>query len=165
MEHKQAFQYLQHLSKKKKVERDTDSITDNLAFLGIRLQNETYYLVIDQVKEIIPNPVISPVGHSRSWLEGLIKVQGEIYSVVDLAEFLGYPPIVDKHRFVIALSQEVGNYALQVSQVLGITNFMQPEKTGEDDYLDNYRSDTKSIKVLSVERMLGSADFANISVF
>ncbi len=165
MGHKEAFQYLQRLSKEKKAERDINAVTDTPAFLGVRLQDETYYLAIDQVKEIIPNPVISAVGHARSWLKGLIKVQGEIYSVIDLAEFLGNPPITDKHRFVIALSREGGNYALQVSQVLGITKLTQPEKTGEDNYLDNYRSEMRNIKVLSVERVLGSANFANISVF
>lgn len=165
MENKQAFQYLQHLASEKRDVSQSGDADKEPAFIGIRIQGDTCYLDVDSIREIIPNPTIAPVGHAQSWLQGLIKVQGEIYSVVDLAGFLGKKPVADKNSFVIALAQEGGNYALLVSRVLGMTKLAQAKKTEEETYFDKYQSDIREISVLSVQRMLESSDFANVSIF
>lgn len=164
---KQSFQLLQNLAKRDKVKRISTDKSKGAAFLGVLVKDKKYHIPIAQVREIIPKPQIVAIGHAKPWLDGLLKVQGEIYSVIDVAAFLGKGHVkADKNRVVVALSMIEGNYALVVSSVLGITKLGDLQLVDNDEYTVTYQTPEKNaVPALSIPSIIESSELANMSVF
>lgn len=165
MSTKNAFQYLQLLASTQKAEKIRGSNEGESTFLCVNIQNGKYYIDVGRIGEIIPKTNISPVGHTEDWFEGIIKVQGEIYSVIDIAHFLEQPIVTGKGKFAIALAEGNNNYAILVNKVLGIHKVKTTKDHTEQKYIDSYHLSNESLNVLSIERLLASSEFANVSIF
>lgn len=165
MSNQSAFDYMQKLASTQKITKGSGDDEGISTFLCVSIQREKYYIGIEQVSEIISKTSISPVGHTASWFEGITKVQGEVYSVVDITYFLKKPMVTDKGRFAIALVQGNSNYALLANAVIGITKIKVPQVITEDNYIDLYKLPEETIKVIALDRLLSSSEFANVSIF
>jgi twitching motility protein PilI len=55
--------------------------------LGVLADERRWLIPIDQVGEILPLPVLTPVAMTPAWFAGLANVRGNIISVVDLGLF------------------------------------------------------------------------------
>ncbi len=161
-----SFKFLQAQTSKHKVERQVVESSGDTAFLGVGLQGEKYHIPVGHIREIVPNPKITAIGHAKSWLTGLLKVQGEIYSVIDVAQLLGLPEKESKFKLAIALSTSEGNYAILVSSILGIMKENHLHEVGSDAYTVSYQvADDSVMMVLSVPSIVKSPELANMSIF
>lgn len=160
------FDFLKALAQQPKATQVVAEKMSQAAFLGVRLQQNTYHIPVSRIREIIPNPSITPVGHTQDWLWGLVKVQGEVYSVVDISPLLDMPALSAREHFVVALSLPEGNYALLVSGVLGITKLSDLKQIDADDYTIVYQmSNKEKLSALSVQSIFESSALANMSIF
>ncbi len=69
-----------------------------------QLRHQEMALPIDDVRETVPMRPITPVFLTPPWLVGIFSLRGDIVPAVDLAPWLGMPPIVpgDDSRIVVA---------------------------------------------------------------
>ncbi|MPV85372.1 chemotaxis protein CheW [Ostreibacterium oceani] len=163
---KQSFQYLARLAAhKKRDERLVDGVGQQ-TFLCTLVQGKKLHIPIHEVKEIIPKPKPVKIGHTKQWFEGLIKVQGDIYSAVNIGKLIYQSTTTEKNTFAVALSQRDGNYALLVHNVLGIIQTGSLEKISTSEYLDTYQTtDAQEIDILPIQQLIESTEFTHVSVF
>jgi twitching motility protein PilI len=92
--------------------------------VGFRLAEMQLVTPLDQVLEVLPAPVMTPVPGVRSWVKGVANIRGNLYTIVDLAEYFGKPPVFhdDKARIMI-LNIPGLNTAVVVNEVLGLRHF------------------------------------------
>ncbi len=163
-----SFQFLLAQTDKHKADRLAVGGGDDTAFLGVGLRGKTYHIPVGQIREIVPNPKITAIGHAKSWLTGLLKVQGEIYSVIDVAQLLGLPEEESKLKLAIALSVSGGNYAIVISSVLGIVRVNHLHEVDSDEYTVSYQvaDDTDNVMItLCVPSIIRSSELTNMSIF
>lgn len=166
VQQKDSFRFLKAQTKRTKAVRLGLDEAGGAVFLGVVVQTKKYHLPLGQIREIIPAPKITPIGHTKPWLTGLVKVQGEIYSVIDVAPFIKLPIVEQKNPVVIALTAQEGNYAILVSSVLGITKMNHLNQVSTDEYTVTYQSPEKEeIPALSVLSIVKSSELANMSIF
>lgn len=164
---KDSFKFLKALAKQQsKAEKKVGEKVAEAAFLGVKVQNGVYHIPVSRIREIMPNPQITPIGHTQDWLLGLVKVHGEIYSVVDISPLLGMSVAAKRDRLVVALSMPEGNYAIVVSSVLGITKMSDLKQVDADDYTITYQTSGKEkMAALSVQSIVASPALASMSIF
>ncbi len=92
--------------------------------LGFQVAGRNWFVALHQVSEVIPVPQTNAVPRTHPWFRGVANVRGNLYSVVDFAEFQGGEPIgAGMERRVILLSERlVGGAGLLVSRMLGLRN-------------------------------------------
>ncbi len=166
MEKKDSFQFLKALASKHRAGQTKEQVEEGVAFLGVVLDQQDYYIPVGQIKELVPDPKIIPVGHTKSWVKGLLKVQGEIYSVIDVALLLGLSETQNKNALAIALSAPEGNYAILVSSVLGLRKTLNLQPMNAGDYTVTFQTpDKEEISALSIPSIIESKELVNMSVF
>ena len=92
--------------------------------LGFRIANLQFVTPLDQISEVLHCPTMTPVPGTKSWLKGIANVRGTLYTIVDLAEYFGKPPVEldDKSRLLIMNIAGLST-ALMVNEVLGLRHF------------------------------------------
>lgn len=58
----------------------------------LRVGAEEYVVDLARVDEILPVPALTPVPRAPAFLEGVVKLRGEVVPVVDVRRRLGVPP-------------------------------------------------------------------------
>jgi chemotaxis signal transduction protein len=73
-----------------------------------RLENNVLALPMDHVVEILTPPAITPLPNVPDWLLGVANLRGEIVSVCDFRQYLGYPSVSrdTRQRVVVVRSRE-----------------------------------------------------------
>ena len=88
--------------------------------LGVLADERHWLIPIDQVGEILPLPVLTPVAMTPAWFAGLANVRGNIISVVDLAAFSAHPGVLSSQHSarLVVLAERLGaQCGLLVEQV------------------------------------------------
>ena len=57
--------------------------------LGVQIGEQNWLIDLVEAGEVMPVPPITAVPLTRPWFRGVANVRGNLYSVVDFAEFLG----------------------------------------------------------------------------
>ncbi len=161
-----AFKQLKELNKKTKVKKELAVVSGTRkTFLSVSINQRKVYIDTTDVSEVMHQVKISLVGHTASWFKGLVKVQGDIYSLIDVASFLGTSPVSDKSDYVVALSKYYENVAIIVDNLLGLFSVEEIKDKKEEGYLDIYQTEKGEIHVLSLKRLVLSDKFSDVSVF
>lgn len=92
--------------------------------LGFQVGSENWFVPLHQVSEVVPVPATMPVPLTHSWFRGVANVRGNLYSIVDFAEFQGREPIAPgmERRVILVNDRLVGGAGLLVSRMLGLRN-------------------------------------------
>ena len=81
-----------------------------------------------------------PVPLSREWVRGIILVDGEIYTVIDFARFIGRRPVASNaDASLLLMTGEEFNSALLLDSRISLKTFSEPQaepETAEDDPAD-----------------------------
>jgi twitching motility protein PilI len=106
------------------------------ARLGVLIGGQSILLHLTDVIEVLPVPPLQAVPLTKHWYLGVANVRGNLYSVSDLAQFLGWQPLprTVSSRVVLISSIKTSQAAILIDAVLGLRhlNAMQlanPEKT------------------------------------
>lgn len=166
MTKQKTFDYLQDLGRKKPAV--VTSVETDSAFLGLVIGQQTMYLPIQYIYKVLSKAAITAVGHTQPWLQGIVQVDGNIYSVFNLGRWVD--ATIDSAALgdntLIALSQTNGYYAILVEEILGIVHFIPQEAVAETALTVDYQgTDNHIFSILSVEKLINSTEFADFSIF
>jgi len=95
-------------------------VEDNSKMLVVfPVGNEEYAFEIDQIKEVVPVPPISPVPQTEVYILGVANVRGNVLAVIDLARKFGLKNGQEKDdiNYVIVIKSEDVKVAVASSQV------------------------------------------------
>ncbi len=106
---------------------------EQLSVVLVRLGQEVYGIETQYVFDARPLERITPLPRTPLWLAGVVNVRGRIYSVVDLARFLGLLQSSNGNNegaHLVVVQAEAMELALKVDAVLGVlglsVNRIQP---------------------------------------
>ena len=105
--------------------------------LGMQLGEDYWLLDLTDVAEVIPIPELLRVPLTKPWYSGVANIRGNLISVIDLAAFLGAPPVVhdDKARLILVGEKHRINSALIFSRVVGLRQFARFEREADPEPL------------------------------
>lgn len=124
--------------------------------------------------DIVDCGAITPVPRTRGWVRGLTNVRGTLYSVVDFAQFLGYPRInTDTEGKLLVINDNELGCALLVNSVLGMRRFDQEKEYRDAEVMDSpvrpfvshaYMQDEQLWGVLDTSRLTASDEFRSVEI-
>ncbi|RCS58526.1 chemotaxis protein CheW [Parvibium lacunae] len=90
--------------------------------LGVLIGAQRYLLDLSESGEISSVPEPTPVPMTQPWFKGLFSARGSLYTMIDLAHFMGGDPTpLDKNSRVLALNDRLQcNAAILVTRMLGL---------------------------------------------
>ena len=116
--------------------------TPGVSWLAVDCGGQGLLLALRQAGEISNLGALVPVPHTQPWLAGVVNLRGGVFTVVDLARFLGLraqaAPAARDHARLVALNPALGiNGALLVDRLEGLRHAadMQPEPETTDNDL------------------------------
>ncbi|MDH5246793.1 MAG: chemotaxis protein CheW [Betaproteobacteria bacterium] len=99
--------------------------------LGLSCAGERWLIRLADAAEVVAVPPLTAVPLTRPWFLGLANIRGNLYSVVDLARFLGREAVVPhggggKSRLILFGSRAGDmNVGVVVQSVLGLRNIAE----------------------------------------
>lgn len=162
---KNTFAYLQTLAQKKVA--TVAATRSDSAFLGVMIGQKKMYLPLPFVHKIISQATITPVSHTQLWFQGLTRVEGKIYSVLNLGRWLDATQdnTALGHQTIVAFYHMNGNYAVLAEEILGITHFVPDNPVAETALTNDYQTaDGTIFSVLSVDKLVNSPEFSDFSL-
>jgi twitching motility protein PilI len=92
--------------------------------LAVQAGGDGWLVELTEAGEIIPVPPIATVARTKPWFRGAANVRGNLYSVVDLAAFLGGIPtsLTEHSRLLLIGARYRTGAALLVDRSLGLRN-------------------------------------------
>ena len=96
--------------------------------VGYRVGSHRLASGFDEVREILPLPVITPVPGSQPWMLGVANVRGNLLPIVDLKQFLeGERTVLHESQRVLLVRQPGGDVAVLIDELFGQRSFTQPQ--------------------------------------
>ena len=137
---------------------------EQLSTLGIQIGGEFWLVEMSDISEVLPIPPITTVPFTKRWYCGVANVRGNLYSVVDLAAFMGQVDVLhDGRSRVLLVAQKFPvNSGLLVSRVLGLRNIRtwgRSETNGKTQYED---PQGQTWQHLNVSKLLQRPDFLHV---
>ena len=103
--------------------------------LGVASANGMWLIRLPDAGEVIAVPPIVPVPLTKPWFLGLANIRGNLFSVIDFPQFLGFPPVVlGNLARLLLLSARTGEQhaGVVVQRVLGLRNLAQLTAVEDD---------------------------------
>lgn len=111
-----------------------ESGSNELEVLEFVIQGNHYGINVEKVREILTYQEITPIPNSHPCIEGIFMPRGEIITVIDLFQALGFNNYNKENNFLIVTNFNNLNIAFDVQTVLGIhrvswTEVVKPDST------------------------------------
>jgi twitching motility protein PilI len=136
-----------------------------LSMLGVQIAGQNYLVDMVDVSEVLSLLPLTPVPLTRSWFKGVTNVRGDLYSVIDLGDFLlhGVTAVDIGNRLLLTAARYGVNAAFLVEKVLGLrdTSRWQRDALQENQYFDKYGAQWHKLDVIG---LLERPDFLQISI-
>jgi twitching motility protein PilI len=136
------------------------------ARLGVQVGGEYWLVRLDEAAEVMPPPPIVPVPLTRPWFRGLTNIRGNLFSVIDLAQFQGGPETLATPdcRLLLVGERYQMAAALLVGRMLGLRNLSAferretaPQRPWEHGYYVD--SDGREWRELAMDALVYSGEF------
>ena len=137
--------------------------------LGVRVGEQNWLIDLAEAGEVMPVPPVTPVPLARPWFRGVANVRGNLYSVVDFAEFLGTGVSLggEQARLVLLGERFRSAAALLVARSLGLRDLSDlTQRQGTDEQWTRARysdADGSEWQELDVGRLVRHPDFLNVA--
>lgn len=110
--------------------------TPGVSWLAVDCAGQGLLLSLKQAGEIFDLGALLPVPHTRPWLAGVVNLRGGVFTVVDLAGFLGLRPADAPARVqrgkLVAFNAALGiNGALLIDRLEGLRHAQDMLADGE----------------------------------
>jgi len=92
--------------------------------LGVLIGGQKVLLPLTDISEVLPVPHLQPVPLTKVWYLGVANIRGNLCSVTDLAQLLGWPALQKKisNRIVLLNSVKTTQAAILIDAVIGLRN-------------------------------------------
>ena len=108
--------------------------------LALMIGEDRYLVELAEAGEIVPMPSASimQVPLTRDWFLGVVNVRGALFTVVDLARFMGgnFTPLSKESRLLTLSPSLTFNATLVVSRMLGLRNVAAMTAVPEKQIID-----------------------------
>lgn len=137
--------------------------------LGVQVGEQNWLIDLAEAGEVMPVPPITPVPLTRSWFRGVANVRGNLYSVVDFAEFLGVGASRggEQQRLVLLGERFRSAAALLVDRSLGLRDpgELQERQAADEQWTRAVYSDAQGgeWQELDVGALVRHPDFLNVA--
>lgn len=142
--------------------------------VGFRLGESRLVTPLGEVVEILHPPQITRVPGTKSWVEGIANVRGNLLPVMDLAAYLRGTPVAErKAARILVLSHDDVFAGLVVDEVLGLYHFVadhkRPAPPGLDESVAPYITgafdgDDGVWPVFSLHRVAETPEFMQVAI-
>ncbi len=139
---------------------------DRISTLGVQV-GEDYWLVdMHEISEVLPLPEITPVHLTQPWYCGIANVRGNLYSIADLAAFMGQgkTPNGLQTRVLLANPKFSCNAGLVVARVLGLRDARSWKYEVQDGEMRYHDDQGQTWRKLEVAQLLLQPDFLQIGI-
>lgn len=93
-------------------------------WLGVACGGHRFLVPLAQSGEIAAPSAVQPLPHAKAWVRGVTTLRGELYTVVDLLGWLGWPALSDEEQVqahFVGWSGHLGvNVVWPVDRLLGL---------------------------------------------
>jgi len=95
--------------------------------LGVLIGGQKVLLPLTDISEVLPVPHLESVPLTKVWYLGVANIRGNLCSVTDLAQFLGWPALQKKisNRIVLLNSVKTTQASILIDAVIGLRNVDQ----------------------------------------
>lgn len=90
--------------------------------LGVMVGDKRFLINLQDVKEVLPVPPLQLVPFTQPWFLGVANVRGNLYSISDMAHFMGMPatPKSINNRILLLSTESTAQVALLVESLIGL---------------------------------------------
>lgn len=101
-----------------------ESGTNELEILEFTIGDNIFGINVAKVRELIQYSPVQPIPRSQMYVEGIFCPRNEVYTVINLASYLGLPPSEDQSQdmFIVTSFNKVG-VAFHVHKVRDISRY------------------------------------------
>jgi len=137
--------------------------------LGVQAGEQNWLIDLAEAGEVMALPRITPVPLARPWFRGVANVRGNLYSVIDFAEFLGTGVSHggEQARLVLLGERFRSAVALLVDRSLGLRDPGDlTQRHGADEQWTRARysdADGHEWQELDVGRLVRHPDFLDVA--
>ncbi len=127
---------------------------------------------LEMITDVVDCGPITPVPRTKPWLRGISNVRGTLYSVTDLAGFLGCESgTVESEGKLLVLRDSELRAAFLVKEVYGLKTFDVEQRIDNVTTVDatirpyvseGYEEDDQVLPVLDVDRLINTEQFLGI---
>ncbi|WP_036302811.1 chemotaxis protein CheW [Methylotenera sp. L2L1] len=109
---------------------------ESFSRLGVTVGDKRFLINLQDVKEVLPVPPLQLVPFTKPWFLGVANVRGNLYSISDLAQFMGMQPTPRSvnNRILLLSTESTTQVALMVDSLIGLRSIQTMQvKPVEDD--------------------------------
>lgn len=90
--------------------------------LGVNVGDKRFLINLQDVKEVLPVPPMQLVPFTQPWFLGVANVRGNLYSISDVAQFMGMQPTPKSmnNRILLLSTESTAQVALLVESLIGL---------------------------------------------
>jgi twitching motility protein PilI len=140
---------------------------ESLSRLGVIVGDKRFLINLQDVKEVLPVPPLQLVPFTKPWFLGVANVRGNLYSISDLAQFMGMQPTprAVNNRILLLSTASTEQVALLVDSLIGLRSIQTMQVQSVEDessffslnvYIDTEGNDWLE---LDVEALVQSKSF------
>ncbi len=141
---------------------------------GIAFSVEQWRLLapLEAISDVVECGLVTAVPRTKEWLRGVANVRGTLYSVTDLACFLGHPPMTSETEGkLLVLNDTELRSAILVDDVYGLKSFDEEQSDAENASLDAdigpyvsraFKQHDQVWAVFDVHRLIGADAFLKV---
>lgn len=156
-------QYQQDLSNRmqEKIRED-----ERVSALGVEVGSELYLIEMSDISEVLPVPDLTVVPLAKPWCRGVANVRGNLYSIVDLAAFMGYDSMQQgmRSRILLIAPKHNFNTGLLVNRVLGLCSPRNWRRSGTDREVLYENNTGQTWRQLNIPELLGQPEFLHAGI-
>ncbi|MEI6736854.1 MAG: chemotaxis protein CheW [Pseudomonadota bacterium] len=104
--------------------RDPTKLRASASKLGFQVGEESWFVNLADVAEVIPTPNFVGVPQTKPWFYGVANIRGKLFSIADFSAFQGNKPIAAslERRVVLINERLLEASGIVVSNMLGLRN-------------------------------------------
>lgn len=135
-----------------------------VATMGVVIGNDHYLVDMSEVGEVLKLPKLTEVPFTKSWYRGIANVRGNIYSITDLAAFMGKSETrQDAQCRILLVGQKFAfNAGFLVSRVLGVRDPLNWKMTQQDGVANYQDENGQQWTKLDIANLINNPDFLHI---
>lgn len=130
---------------------------ESFSRLGVTVGDKRFLINLQDVKEVLPVPPLQLVPFTKPWFLGVANVRGNLYSISDLAQFMGMQPTPRSvnNRILLLSTESTTQVAFMVNSLIGLRSIqtmqVQPVEDDADFFSMNVYMDTEGSDWLELD--------------
>lgn len=155
--------------------QDTNNNTEHQRrqIITFAIGAQRYALPIEEVKEVVLTPEITPIPLTPNYLKGVANVRGDILAMINLAERFGKNE-AESQRFTLVLSNHLFKVGLLTTEIPNTRNIAEENIDFNPQIVQNFAQEQDFIRgiirdgqelliLLNIEKLINAEEISQIS--